>query len=253
MNDIITTSDYTIFHKMKGNRDVEPKRVRMLVNSIKKIGWISNPIIVNRKMEIIDGQGRFEALKELGLPIEYHIVENAGLDSCRVMNANMKAWGTNDYVMSYAESGNENYKKASYLMAYFKVPLETVLMAKGMDISGRNFEKMRNGDLVFTEVEYIQACKALNIYKKYKPIFDRFGGQKRTKTKVIFHLIDYGEQHPDFDHDKMIEALQNCDPQAVFTANFERLLESVQTAYNYKRKKNRLYIYEEYRLDKKIS
>ena len=38
------------------------------------MGFIKNPIVVNEKMEIIDGQGRFEVCKEKGLPIYYNIV-----------------------------------------------------------------------------------------------------------------------------------------------------------------------------------
>lgn len=259
MNDIIKTTDYTIFRKMKGNRDVEPRRVKMITDSIKKIGWISNPIIVNKKMEIIDGQGRFEALKNLGLPVEYHIVENAKLDDCRMMNNSMMKWNTKDYIYSYAVTGNENYKRVKTLMEYFDVTIDIIALAKNyksnlLSSNGQDYRQMREGKLEFTESDYINVSRMLNIYKPYKEVFKKFGGRTNTKDRVIFYLIHYADKYGTLDHEKMLEALRKCDPETVYNLGFDRLLESVQNAYNHnKAKKSRLYFYEEYRIDKKIS
>ena len=60
-------------------------------------------------MEIIEGQGRVEACKRLGLPIEYIIVVGATIEDCRVINQANTPWGEDDYIQSYIQSGNENY------------------------------------------------------------------------------------------------------------------------------------------------
>ena len=253
-NEIITTTDYSIFRKMHGNRGVDEKRIRGLVSSIKKIGWISNPIIVNDKMEVVDGQGRLEALKRLGLPVEYHIVKNASLNECRTMNTHNSAWKINDYVESYAQSGLEQYKRVLQLMKYYNVSLETILIAADKIADGRRYDIIRDGGLEFTNDDFVIVSRRMNIYKDYYPAFEKFGGQRRTKEKVIFYLIKYSESHEEYDHKKMIEVLTNCDPQKVFSQNFERLLESVQDAWNYNRRKksNRMFFYEEYRLENKV-
>ena len=84
---VLRTSDYSVFNIMTGNRDVPEIRVRKIKDSIQKNGYIFNPIICNEKMEVVDGQGRLEALKRLGLPVEYIVHPGLTVSDCIVMNA----------------------------------------------------------------------------------------------------------------------------------------------------------------------
>lgn len=252
-NQIFKTYDYSKFRKLQGNRGVEEKRVKSLVDSIKQVGWISNPIIVNNKMEVIDGQGRLEALQRLKMPVEYHIVDSADLNACRVMNTNNMAWKPMDYIKSYADSGIKDYQRVYQLMVYFGVKVDTVLNSVFIMSNGNTSEKMKRGELIFTEHDYVKASEALNIRKKYVKVMDRFGGRRDTRDKVVFYIINYGRSHEEVDHDKIVEALDNADPHEIYAQNFERLLESVQSAYNRGKKKKRLYFYEEYRIDNKVA
>lgn len=84
-------------------------RVMQLIVSYLMVGVLTQPILVNEKYEIIDGQGRFEALKVLGFPIKYVMQYGIGLDECIMMNTRSKDWDAIDYVYSFAEKGNQNY------------------------------------------------------------------------------------------------------------------------------------------------
>lgn len=84
-------------------------RVMQLVISYLMVGVLTQPILVNEKYEIIDGQGRFEALKILGFPIKYVMQNGIGLNECIMMNTRSKDWDAIDYVYSFAEKGNQNY------------------------------------------------------------------------------------------------------------------------------------------------
>ena len=64
---IFEEPDYSQFKYLGGNRDITHSK--KLLESITQNGYFNVPILVNENMEIIDGQGRFEALKMLGLPI----------------------------------------------------------------------------------------------------------------------------------------------------------------------------------------
>ena len=249
--EIRRTTDYSIFQKMTGNRAVDEKRVRGLMESIKKIGWIGTPIIVNERMEVIDGQGRLEALRRLEMPVDYIIIDGLSLDVCRTMNTHNVAWRTIDYVDSYANTGSPDYQRVRQLMMMYKVPLETLMLAVGTEASGKKYEQIKNGGLVFDSEDYEAAIRKMEIYSKYYPAFKHIGGQRRTKEKVIFYLIDYADKHP-FDHDKMIAVIASADPYTMHAQNFDRLLESVQDAWNFGRKKNKMYFYEEYRLETKL-
>ena len=58
---IYETTDYGKFKVLCGNRFVDHSD--MIVESIKSVGLLNSPIIVNDKYEIIDGQNRFDACR----------------------------------------------------------------------------------------------------------------------------------------------------------------------------------------------
>lgn len=62
--------NYNDFSFINGNRNVVKSKVGKLIKSIKQLDLtMYNPILVTKTGKIVDGQHRFEACKELGLPI----------------------------------------------------------------------------------------------------------------------------------------------------------------------------------------
>ena len=80
------TTDYDSFKRVLGNRKVLEDRVSKILASFDKIGYIPVPIIVNEKYEVIDGQGRLEACKRRGLPVNFIIRPGLKIEDCIVMN-----------------------------------------------------------------------------------------------------------------------------------------------------------------------
>lgn len=107
-----TTSDYSKFSLLIDNRGTARTHVNRLKDAINANPAILEvqPILVNEKMEIIDGQHRFMAASELGLPISYNVVKGIGIETAREMNVLQRSWNINDYAMSFAKAGNVNYK-----------------------------------------------------------------------------------------------------------------------------------------------
>lgn len=238
--EILKTNDYYMFKRLKGNRAVSDKRVDDLVESIKEIGWISQPILVNENMEIIDGQGRFEALKRLGMPIEYRVLRGGNIKCCMVMNEHNTEWERNDFIESYAEQGIKSYERLNMMMKRFEVPAEVVHRAMGKSISR---SRLKSGDFEMTDYEYGHALKLLPKYKRFRQAMNRFGGAGRLKNCVIFFLIE--GQYP---HDEILKVLTTCDPALIYTSSVERFLETIEDAYNKnKRAENKLYFLEDYR------
>ena len=62
INQVIKTNDYNTFKVMPGNRPVNKLHVRRLSKSMEEKHLMS-PILVNEKMQVIDGQHRLEAQK----------------------------------------------------------------------------------------------------------------------------------------------------------------------------------------------
>lgn len=106
---IYYTRDYDMFKTIKGNRLVDPKRKAALIKSITVNGWLCNPIMVNEHYQIIDGQGRFEALKALEMPIEFVIQDGASIVEVVALNVNAKNWTLEDYIDCYADLEIRDY------------------------------------------------------------------------------------------------------------------------------------------------
>jgi len=103
-----TTTDYSLFKTLNGNRDVNHLHLSRLKESM-KANHLTTIIMVNEKFEIIDGQHRFLISRELSLPINYVISKGYGLSEVQILNANMKNWQTIDYVNGYCDLGYKDY------------------------------------------------------------------------------------------------------------------------------------------------
>lgn len=103
------TKDLSIFKFLKGNRPPNPQHIKRLIKSIKTYGMLCNPILVNEKHEIIDGQHRYLAAKEARSGIYYIIVKGYALSQVHTLNMNQKNWTKTEFLHGYANMGIESY------------------------------------------------------------------------------------------------------------------------------------------------
>lgn len=110
--EVHSTKNYKKFKTLLDNRQVARTHINRLKDAIQRNPEILKvqPILVNEKMEIIDGQHRFHAASELDLPIYYTQVKGLDISTAREMNVMQRRWLTDDYAYSFAKAGNVNYK-----------------------------------------------------------------------------------------------------------------------------------------------
>jgi hypothetical protein len=103
------TSDLSKFSAMDGNRPPNPQHIRRLADSIRVYGMLCNPILINEKNEVIDGQHRLLAAKDVQSPIYYIKIDGYNLEQVHALNLNQKNWTTADFLQGYASMGLEDY------------------------------------------------------------------------------------------------------------------------------------------------
>jgi len=176
------TDKYEKFKILKQNRNLTRSHINQLKDSITKHGYItSNPIIVDENMNIVDGQHRFIACVEMGLPIYYEIINDA--ESLLIdLNAIQKKWSANDYLKYYAQKyDNKNYIRVLDLMKKYHTTAETVfIIGLGKKSSGNLSKTIRNGELIFTKED---ALKVENQFKNISTVI------KNIKMKATGRLI----------------------------------------------------------------
>ena len=179
---IYETTNYSMFKSMEGNRAVTDGRVTKIVESINKVGYVLSPILVNEKMEVIDGQGRLSALERLKLPVHYMIQEGVGINECIQMNIHQSNWALSDFVTSYAIRGNEHYQRLQSLLDRFsELPTGTVIMCAGntnYTHSGAVSKKLKMGKMEVTENDFERARWELDYAKKMREAARTIGGKK---------------------------------------------------------------------------
>lgn len=111
VNKVYKTNDLKIFKDVIGNRVPNPQHVKRLSASIKQNGMLCNPILVNEKMEVIDGQHRLLASIEANSFIYYIILNGYNLNHVHTLNLNQKNWSKKDFMDGYADMGIESYIK----------------------------------------------------------------------------------------------------------------------------------------------
>ena len=191
------TKNYGLFGTRLLNRKVKDKRRKSLVSSINKLDLTDcKPIIVNENMEIIDGQGRFTACKELGLPI-YYIKKNLNGNSDNAMidlNVSQANWTLDDYIQCYAKAGKSNYKEVLECKEKYGVIL-TVAVCFVANTSHMISETVRMGKLKKGRFHYSVYGEILNdfkqIFKDYNHVYFIRALIYVINLKFYNHKVDF--------------------------------------------------------------
>ena len=228
---VYVTKDYSIFKRLVGNRDIPESRISKIVESIQTIGWVHNPIIVNEKMEVIDGQGRLTALQRLKMPIEYIIAEGAGNKECIYMNMNMVNWKLSDFIKSYAEQGNENYQRLLSLMQRYANGNLDIISTAVYRLSRSKHREIKQGILQLTEDQYRAAVPRLEYIK---PLLESINDKKLPGSIVtLMQTLVYYFDYPEVDKERLAYSVEkyiyNATPW-VLNTDCER---EVENCYNY--------------------
>lgn len=243
VNQVIETTDYSMFKTLEGNRHVNKLHVKRLKESFQK-SYLLSPILVNKNNQIIDGQHRFEAAKELGLPINYISCNGYGLREVQILNTNMKNWGKIDYLNAYCDLKYPEYLKFRNFMRKFngfgiKV-CEILLTNRQSGPIGRDYKReftssktgrytvkyFEEGDLVIPDYEYsVECAEKIMMVKPY------YEGYNRPAFVAAMHgifKIDY------YNHSKLIERL-NANPTSMqHCANITQYKLMIEDIYNFR-------------------
>ena len=223
------TYDYSKFKDLLGNREDQEKRKKIIVNSIKEVGLIPAPIIVNEKFEVVDGQARLAAFKELGLPVYYMRLNGLSLKECIAMNKNQKPWSLKDHIHSYAEDGNENYRILEQFNKKYNISLDVITWALSGKTSSKN--NVRHG---LFQIDYESLNDADYILNEIKEILN--GLELHGKTTYLQLAFGYCLRKPEIDNARLKDRVKKrhfAFPACAITSDW---IKEIDKAYNYKTK-----------------
>jgi hypothetical protein len=197
------TKDYDQFIMLEDNRMINQNHVLELMEAIKQKpeGLRFEPIMVNEKWEIIDGQHRLKACQKLGYPVYYQIGKGLNVDDAIRMNVYRRNWTPLDFAYSYAGRGNDNYQR--YLNVhhqYGNLPHETLITYLRNGDTKRSYAEFRKGEFVVPDDQ----AAVLDRITRYLQIVDMLPNPKVGLMAAFGRAVLSMFRNKGYDHERMI-------------------------------------------------
>ena len=243
-NRVKVTREYSKFRKLEGNREVLTARKDKIVKAIEAVGYIPAPIIVNEHMEIIDGAGRYEAAKELKLPIYYLIIPGLGLQHCITMNVSNTNWKVMDYLRSYAEMGNQSYADILWLIErHPSLPITVVTAAATELVGGCDATTIKKGNVYVDHASVDDADDALTWIDVH---FSDWGKYINGNLRIFYCAILWAYRFSTVSTRRLVDTLQRYKNDFPPVTTIKYTLEQITKLYNKGMKSNKVYLNVEY-------
>ena len=234
INQVIKTNDYNTFKVMPGNRPVNKLHVKRLSQSMEEKHLMS-PILVNEKMQVIDGQHRLEAQKSLKLPVFYIVNKGYGKKETHMLNSNSKDWKNDDFMDAYANQGLKDYiTYREFKKEYGFGHRECQNMLLGT-LQTQHDHYFRSGkfkilciDTARRYAEQILMCKDLYVTNP------SLGYRRRGFVNALLTAF----RNPYYDHSVFIRKLRYQNTKLVDCTNEKGYLTLIEIIYNFNNKKS---------------
>jgi len=238
-----TTTNYNLFKYRVDNRKTILSQIKLLKESMKRHGFVS-PIIVNSKNEIMDGQNRLAAAKELKIPVEYKVYTGNGNMVSLLSDLQLSSkWKASDYINYYIKHNNSNYIEFKKFIDDNKVSITFGLTIIENKVSNGNLsrEVLKNGKLIVND-EVIKSKKMIlskvNDIRYFDENYKKFSSDDRFLMAIVKII-----KNKDYDHNMMIKQLA-INPSWITKCS--RLIEYIgqfQDIYNYHQGKKIYFVY----------
>lgn len=230
------TYDYEMFSLRPDNRKkISPCHIESLTRSMDRKNLLHiRPIIVNKDMEIVDGQHRFLAAKKLNLPIFYEIHEDFEEADIVKMNYS-KSWNNDDYLNFYCKSGKDEYLKARSFIQKHGLSVRAITYVVGKENHKISFSSFKDGTFIFDlgEMEgVVDLCTDTLEVLKDKVERPYFLKSYKFWTSLFNFIKQVGLENM---HD-WIEKVELLSNRISAKATRQEYLECLTKVYNYRKK-----------------
>lgn len=223
--EVNVTKDYDQFIVINGNRTKNQAHINRLLASFSAKPLIS-VIIVNEKMEVIDGQHRLEVARQLELPVHFIVIPGYGLDEIHILNANQRNWNADDFLDGYCSKGLEHYLAYRDFKSEFGFGHnETRTLLTGSSHSGHN-TSFYEGRFEITDLDraykWAEMIRSIAIYYS--------GWKRRSFVNALITLF----KREQFSFDRFVLKLKAQPTGLKDCVDVAQYIELIEQIYNYR-------------------
>lgn len=254
---IYETTDLTIFKFMEeGNRPIDWDHVKQLKERMGE-KFLRTIIIVNKFMEIIEGQHRYSAIKKIneenrvkGLPlisIEFVVCEDYGVEECCEYNGKGKNWTNKNITEGGKILKIEEYKIYDEFVKKYNLPHNvTIGLLTGETTNAKNSYEFKNLKLKIVDINS-SLDKANKIVEIVNTGVIPIGKSDQPISVFGLALLDVFNVEG-YDHNRMVskckEYVQRENKSLRRLTNITEPLIEFEDIYNHKEKSKTLFISE---------
>lgn len=225
------TMNYKEFVFRDDNRSkINKSHIEKLKRSIQQKNLLElRPIIVNEKMEVIDGQHRLLAAQDLGVEIYYIIEEKLTSKDVVLMNIS-KQWCLEDFLNYYCRNEHPEYIKLRDFLKKERITLNIALALQlGKTHKIRDEFKLGNYQYVEIESETIDVCwQTLELIKR------RNGASQYLQSARFWMGMVNVFSHPKFEKEKWFVNLNKMVDDCGARITIKNYIKMLLDIYNYR-------------------
>lgn len=233
---VYSTTNYSLFHKLKGNRPVDQSKVNRIKQSMVAHD-VSCPINVFKyqgKLFVLDGQHRLKALEDLGKEVEFIISKSGDLQTCIDMNNAEHPWNIKEYIEAYIDMGSTEHKWLYDMKNNYNATFSMIArlinshgtVCTGKVPGGYGTDTFKNINFSVTKTDKVAVQNALRYLLKYQPYLKGFG-RREVYYSAILTCKNAGGT---FDEKKLFDIFKNN--KIPKTDNREFVLCQIMDKYN---------------------
>ena len=257
---VYVTSNYELFGFISGNREISQPNLEKIKESLKTKQILESAIIVGyspndpegKIFKIIEGQHRFIACKQLGIPFSFIVRmdfdindHSKSIADIQLLNTASKEWDVTNFMGSRATLGEESYVRYKNIYDKYKSRNDggfehEIIFYILNKIEGRkkiSHKSFKEGLLTFSENDMLYLDGKLKELSEFLPKIIESG--KRYYLKGLVDILELS-----IDKKRLSEKLITFGKEIPFSKQKEfsiRFL--VEKVYNQSLKSKKIYIY----------
>lgn len=201
---IYESKSYHLFKNIKGNRNVNQKRVEKIVKEIllgvDMLPYV--PVVIDEQFGIIDGQHRFEASKKSNKPVYYVMRPRVTIQDIAAINKHSEKWAMKDFLNCYVQLNIKDYLILDKFIddhKFITLPLALQLLdTKRAPVGLSTREAFKDGKFKVDDLE--EATVSATLVNTIAPFCD---GINRTLVSTLIRLRLFGK----YNHRTMLNKL----------------------------------------------
>lgn len=233
-----STTEYSIFTYSPQQRRIQRSHVEAIKQSIR----VNNklyfyPIIVNMAMEVLDGQHRLAAAKDLKVPIYFIKSDEVTIqDIAYISNVN-KGWTKDNWLDFYLTLAKENdspeYKEYRTFNHFYKgypwLTITSAIKLATKAVGNQTWTQFESGKYEANNIEF--AHQVLNACEDFEPYFPQY-----KHAHFIDAMYKILKKYP-YDRERMLDKLEIASGRLHGKTKVSEYIGMLDDLYNFNAKK----------------